>query len=75
MFPTGCPDLDLVVMPGVAFTEAGARLGHGKGYYDKYLASLRDPKPTTIALAFREQILDELPTGPHDVPVDLVLTC
>lgn len=62
-------------MPGVAFTVQGARLGHGKGYYDTYLASCSDhsKKPKTIALAFYEQIVEEIPLTDHDVMIDQVL--
>ncbi|XP_034244496.1 5-formyltetrahydrofolate cyclo-ligase [Thrips palmi] len=70
----GLPPLDLVLMPGVGFTTRGDRLGHGMGFYDKFLAALPAPKPATIALAFREQVVDELPTTDRDYTVDAVLT-
>ncbi|XP_067002828.2 5-formyltetrahydrofolate cyclo-ligase [Anabrus simplex] len=64
--------LDLVVVPGVAFTRCGQRLGHGKGYYDSFLA--RCPGPLfTVALAFSQQVVPELPTEPHDRIINLVL--
>lgn len=66
--------LDLVLVPGVAFTSSGDRLGHGMGFYDKYLTALPDPKPTTIALAFREQVVDNLPTTDLDYTIDHILT-
>lgn len=69
----GLPALDLVLCPGVAFTRRGDRLGHGMGFYDKYLTALPDPKPATIALAFREQVVDELPTTSLDYTLDAVL--
>ncbi|KAJ1521342.1 hypothetical protein ONE63_003018 [Megalurothrips usitatus] len=69
----GLPALDLVLLPGVAFTRAGDRLGHGMGFYDKFLAGLPEPKPATIALAFLEQVEDSLPTSSHDVAVDHVI--
>ncbi|KAK3914350.1 5-formyltetrahydrofolate cyclo-ligase [Frankliniella fusca] len=70
----GLPPLDLVLCPGVAFTPAGDRLGHGMGFYDKYLSALPGPKPTTIALAFLEQMVDQLPTTELDVNIDHVIT-
>lgn len=70
----GTAPLDLVLCPGVAFTRAGDRLGHGAGFYDKFLAALPGPKPTTIALAFAEQMVDTLPTTARDVTIDHVLT-
>ncbi|XP_017886265.1 5-formyltetrahydrofolate cyclo-ligase [Ceratina calcarata] len=69
--------LDLVVVPGVAFTASGKRLGHGMGYYDKYLKSClekQQTKPHLIGIAFNEQLRDDVPTSEYDVPMDLVLT-
>lgn len=72
-----CPDPaaptpDLVVIPGLAFDEAGGRLGMGKGYYDRFLAQY--PKAIRVGLAFQEQIFDKLPQKPYDVPVHFVVT-
>lgn len=64
--------LDLIIIPGVAFTKDGLRLGHGKGYYDTFLSKLKS-RHTTIALAFREQVVEEVPTDEHDVKIDHVL--
>ena len=65
--------LDLVMVPGVAFDRRGARLGHGKGYYDKLLRHVRPDTPL-VALAFECQIFPEIPTEPHDVFMDKVIT-
>ena len=68
--------LDLILIPGLAFTKAGERCGRGKGYYDTYLAKVQQKQrihPTTVALAFKEQILEEVPTDDHDVRIDQVL--
>ena len=68
------PDqLDLVMVPGVAFTREGARMGHGKGYYDKLLEHARPDTPL-VALAFECQLFPELPVAAHDVFMDLVIT-
>ena len=61
----------LVLMPGLAFTKNGDRMGYGGGYYDKFLN--REPEHPTVALCYDFQIVEQLPTEEHDVPVDLVL--
>jgi 5-formyltetrahydrofolate cyclo-ligase len=66
-------DLDLVMVPGVAFTRDGARMGHGKGYYDKLLEHTRPDAPL-VALAFECQMFPEIPTQPHDVFMDKIIT-
>ncbi|XP_076244302.1 methenyltetrahydrofolate synthetase [Calliopsis andreniformis] len=69
--------LDLILLPGVAFTKNGKRLGHGMGYYDKFLQSYlkeQKKKPHLIALAFNEQILEDIPTAEHDIHLDYVIT-
>ncbi|XP_014605001.1 PREDICTED: 5-formyltetrahydrofolate cyclo-ligase [Polistes canadensis] len=69
--------LDLILIPGVAFTYNGKRLGHGKGYYDKFLNytfEKQQRKPHLIAIAFNEQIKDDIPTTESDVSIDLVVT-
>jgi len=62
--------IDLIIVPGVAFTVAGGRLGHGKAYYDRFL-----PRTTafTIGACFVEQVVDLLPLEPHDVVLDCVI--
>ena len=69
--PTQPKDIDLIVIPGVAFDKKGNRLGFGKGHYDRLLKETRGFK---VGLAFDEQLLDELPVEEHDVPLDLLLT-
>lgn len=66
-------ELDLVMVPGVAFDRRGARMGHGKGYYDKLLEHARSDTPL-VALAFECQMFPEIPVQPHDVFMDLILT-
>lgn len=65
-------DLDLVVVPGVAFDKKCHRLGRGAGYYDRFLASLPKDVPT-VGLAFDFQIVDVLPHQDHDMPVSRVI--
>ena len=61
----------LVLMPGLAFDPQGHRIGYGGGFYDKFLA--QEPEHPTIALCYRFQMVDEIPTEKYDIPVDLVL--
>ncbi len=67
-------DIDLIVMPGSAFDKNKSRIGYGAGYYDKYLKSIGKKKATKIALAYDFQIVDNIPSDKHDVPVDYVIT-
>lgn len=62
----------LVLMPGLAFTKHGDRMGYGGGYYDKFLAN--EPHHPTVALCYDFQIVDRIPTDDHDIPVDIVLS-
>ena len=61
----------LVLMPGLAFDPQGRRCGYGGGFYDKYLAAHRDHP--TLALCYDFQLLPELQTDAHDLPVDFVI--
>jgi 5-formyltetrahydrofolate cyclo-ligase len=63
---------DLVVLPGVAFTSDGARLGRGGGHYDRLLA--RRVGEARVGIAFDLQIVPEIPEEPHDQRMDLVVT-
>jgi 5-formyltetrahydrofolate cyclo-ligase len=63
--------VDLVLVPGLAFDLSGARLGRGRGYYDRILANVRGAK---CGVAFDEQLEPKLPTEPHDVRLDYLLT-
>ena len=70
--PCRVGDIDVMVVPGVAFTNDGARLGRGKGYYDRYM-SQPDFRAYTIGVCFAHQIYDELPVEPHDCRIDRVI--
>jgi len=67
------PDLDLVMVPGVAFDRNGGRTGHGKGYYDKLLQHARLDAPL-IALSFECQLFEKIPAESHDIYMDKVVT-
>jgi 5-formyltetrahydrofolate cyclo-ligase len=66
-------ELDLIMVPGVAFDSQGGRTGHGKGYYDKLLQHARRDCPL-IALAFECQMFPEIPVQTHDIYMDKVVT-
>lgn len=63
--------LDLILVPGVAFDLHGWRLGRGKGYYDKLLAEVRG---ATCGVGYEEQLLNTVPTEPHDRQLTCILT-
>ena len=65
--------LDLIMVPGVAFDRRGGRSGHGKGYYDKLLEHARPDTPL-VALAFECQMFDSVPMQEHDIFMDRVVT-
>lgn len=72
----GVHELDLLLLPAVAFDAALMRLGQGGGFYDAVLSSLagRRPRPLCVAIAYELQRVARVPAEPHDRPVDLVAT-
>jgi 5-formyltetrahydrofolate cyclo-ligase len=76
--PQRCPlaalgEIDAVLVPGVAFTPGGGRLGYGGGFYDALIRDWRNHAPL-IAPAFELQVVGELPLGPGDQPIDALVT-
>lgn len=74
--PTGADTVDpseieMVVVPAVAYDRRGNRLGRGKGFYDRLLG---DTKATKVGVGYDFQLFDEIPTESHDVPMDVVIT-
>jgi len=65
-------DIDLVVVPGVAFDRCGNRLGFGAGFYDRFLKGLRGVP--FVGLAFDFQLKNRLPSGLHDISMDIIIT-
>ncbi|PIO68844.1 5-formyltetrahydrofolate cyclo-ligase [Teladorsagia circumcincta] len=68
--------LDLILMPGVAFTTTGCRLGHGMGYYDRTLAAHQRQfgvMPARYGLALTQQIVDKVPLSETDIELDGVV--
>ena len=64
-------EIELVVVPAVAYDRKGHRLGRGKGFYDRFL---QHTKATKIGIGYEFQLLDELPSEPHDVAMDMIVT-
>lgn len=70
-------ELDLIVVPGVAFDIKKGRMGYGAGYYDRYLKKIDKKhlkKISKVALAYDFQIIDEVPMDENDMPVDYIIT-
>ena len=66
-------DFDFILVPGVGFSPSGYRLGRGKGYYDKFLSKYSNL--FTVGVCFREQFYLDIPTEPHDIPMQKVIVC
>jgi 5-formyltetrahydrofolate cyclo-ligase len=66
-------DVDLFLVPGLAFDLHGGRVGYGRGYYDSLLGEAR-PDAVFLAMAFESQIVDQVPMTGHDVPVHMIAT-
>ena len=64
-------EINLLIVPGLAFTRDGYRLGFGGGYYDRFLSGYNG---STVSLAFECQLMDKVPTELHDIPVHQVVT-
>lgn len=64
-------EMELIIVPAVAYDRKGNRLGRGKGFYDRLL---RDSDATKIGVAYEFQIVDSIPAEEHDVPVDMVIS-
>lgn len=71
--PVPIAELDLLVVPGVAFDQAGHRLGYGKGYYDRLLPQ-RSPHCCMVGFCFEFQLVASLPAEAHDIRMDLLVT-
>ncbi|KAH7923451.1 5-formyltetrahydrofolate cyclo-ligase [Leucogyrophana mollusca] len=71
-----CEALDMILVPGVAFDRSLSRLGHGKGFYDRFITSYAAsrPRPFLVALALGQQLVDEVPIAEHDWKMDVIVT-
>ena len=65
-------EIDLVLVPGLAFSRKGIRLGHGRGYYDRFLSQLNGT--TTLGVGFDWQLLEDIPEELYDIRLDGVVT-
>lgn len=63
--------IDLLIVPGLAYTRKGYRIGFGGGYYDRYLTSFSGE---TLSLVFNEQIISDFPLEEYDLPVSKIIT-
>ena len=70
--PISSKDLDLIICPGLAFTQDGKRLGRGGGFYDRFLATV--PDVIKLGVCLPEQIISDLPIDEHDIKVSHLLT-
>lgn len=64
-------DIELIIVPAIAYDRDGNRVGRGKGYYDRLLA---DTRATKIGVGYDFQLVDEIDAEPHDVVMDIVVT-
>lgn len=64
-------DIEVIVVPGIAFDRKGRRLGRGKGFYDRLLA---ESKATKIGIGYEFQLIDNVPAESHDIPMDIIIT-
>ncbi|MEG1622952.1 MAG: 5-formyltetrahydrofolate cyclo-ligase [Alistipes sp.] len=65
-------EIDLIFVPGVAFTPSGGRLGRGRGYYDKYM-SRSGFRAVKFGICYAHQVVADLPVEPHDIGVDRLI--
>jgi 5-formyltetrahydrofolate cyclo-ligase len=76
--PDRCPvvpatDIDLFCIPGLAFTSCGVRLGHGTGFYDRFLTRIH-PDAVKLGICFQAQLFSDLPLENHDFAMDQIVT-
>ena len=66
-------EVECLIIPGIVFDKKNHRIGHGGGYYDRFLEKL-PPRVLKIGLAFSIQLVPEIPAEVHDVKLDMVIT-
>ena len=78
LLPLALGDLDVVIVPGLAFDSTGARLGRGGGLYDRLLARMAGlpagNRPVSVGVCVDEQVVEKVPVEAHDLRVDMILT-
>ncbi len=65
--------LDLIIVPGLVYSENGYRIGYGGGYYDKFLSSI-SKNVKKVGIVYSNLVVNELPINNYDIPVDLIIT-
>ncbi len=65
-------EIDVILVPAVAFDRRGYRIGYGGGYYDRFLPQA--PQAAKIGVAFASQVIKEIPVDGYDLPVDMIVT-
>jgi 5-formyltetrahydrofolate cyclo-ligase len=74
---TTLAEIDVIIIPGLAYDRQGGRLGYGSGFYDRFLSSyavMGLPQPFKLGVCFDIQLQDELPMEQHDLRVDILIT-
>lgn len=74
---TAYDDIDLIIIPGLAFDVKHNRLGRGKGYYDRFLQQMQQMRQThayKIGVCFHHQLVDSIPVTAYDIPMDEVVS-
>jgi len=74
-------DIDVLIVPGVAFDSQGRRIGHGKGYYDRFIARMRQKndsksgslEPVLIAVGMKPSFVDTVPVSANDFMMDRLI--
>ena len=70
--PVAPEEIDIVIVPAAVWGEDGYRVGYGAGYYDRFLSRVSPEK--RVGLGFEMQVVPQVPRGPHDLPVDVLVT-
>ena len=66
-----CRDLDLVLVPGIAFDLIGGRLGYGRGYYDRFL---KKTEGFRVGVCYESQVVDQVPMEAHDIHMQALIS-
>ena len=70
--PVDPKDIDVVVLPALAYNEEGTRLGAGGGFYDRYIGSLGSERPYLLGICYEFQICSDVPSDDHDISADFI---
>lgn len=70
--PVDPKDIDVVVLPALAYNEEGTRLGAGGGFYDRYIGSLGSKRPYLLGICYEFQICSDVPSDDHDISADFI---